>query len=200
MLSVSYTDGIINECAEIFVDGKREKFSTQGKLSLMQRYKGYESEGKKALVFTLCRHEGYAVLGARCFVGMLVLSENTDAFAKKAIAMLERGGLKTVFFRNVTVDGKKADVSVIPNSVITGVRATPVDFAREEKPMSYGIGRIQCYDSFADTQVCELIDELHKKDKIKIDFSQTIFRRIKFYQVCSCVSVRKNTSRNVYDV
>ena len=165
MLSVSYTDSIINECAEIFVDGRKEKFSTQGKLSLMQRYKGYENEGKKALVFTLCRHEGYAVLGTRCFVGMLVLSERTDASAKKAIAMLERGGLKTVFFKNITVDGKKAEVSAVPNTMITGVRATPADFAREDKPISYGLGKIQCYDSFSDTQVCELMAALHKKDR-----------------------------------
>lgn len=165
MLSVSYTDGIINECAEIFMDGRHQKLSTQGKLSLMQKYKGYETEGKKALVFTLCRHEGYAVLGTRCFVGILVLSENTDASAKKAIAMLERGGLKTVFFRNITVDGKKAEVSAVPSSMITGVSATPDDFAREDKPISYGLGKIQCYDSFADTQVCELIEALHKKEK-----------------------------------
>ena len=163
MLSVSYADGIINECAEIFIDGKREKFSTEGKLSMMNKYKGYAEEGKKVLVFTLCRHEGYAVLGTRCFIGMLVLSENTDASAKKSIAMLERGGLKTVFFKNLTVDTRKAEVSAIPSEMITGVRVTPSDFEKGAKPLSYGLGKIQCYDSFSDLQVCELIAALHKK-------------------------------------
>ena len=96
---------------------------------------------------------------------MIVLSENTDASAKKAIAMLERNGLKTVFFRNVTVDGKKVEVITLPNSMITGMRATSSDFAKENKPITYGFGKIQCYESFSDTQVCEIIAALHKKDK-----------------------------------
>ena len=196
MLSVSYTDGIINECSEIFVDGKRENFSVQGKLSLINKYKEYEEEGKKVLVFTFCRHEGYAVLGTRCFVGMIVLSENTDASAKKAIAMLERNGLKTIFFRNVTVDGKKAEVITLPASMITGARVTSSDLAKEDKPLTYGFGKIQCYESFSDVQVCELIAALHKKDKriAVLGFNQ------KYERIYKCADLLITCSSDEYSI
>ena len=162
VLNVSYTDSIISACAEIITSHGRSAMDSAAKNALMNRYRSHKSAGKNVLVFTLCRHDGYASLGERCFVGMLVLSSLADKNAPRALACLESEGLRPVFFKNITVDGEVPSVSVIPSGIASGNTVRRVDLERIGKPVTYGFGSFSCYDSFSDVQVCELMDAIRK--------------------------------------
>ncbi len=160
-LCVSYTEGIINECSLCLTNGQGTFFDYEAKQRLVLKYRAYERMGKRVLVFTTCKHNGYMDFSEKCFVGMLVFAERADASAKKTLGALEESGLKPIFFSDILVDGKCVDVSGVPSELFREAGVTPADFASRGKNLSYGLGKISSYRSFSDCQVCELIDILH---------------------------------------
>lgn len=160
MLCLSYTDSIINECGECLKDGKNIPFSSEARQSIMNMYRSYINAGKRVVVFSLCRYDGFVQAGQRCFIGMLVLSERVDPSAAEALSQIRSMGVRPIFFKNVLVGSKPLDVTAIP-SELTGNSVFASDLLRRGLPITHEFGKISCYDSFSDVQICELIDALH---------------------------------------
>ncbi len=165
ILCVSYSDSIISECSNIFVDGRQETLLASSKQSLMNKYREYTKKGRRVLVFSYSSHDGYGSIGERCFVGMLAFSELPDATATAALERIRESGVYPVFFRNIVVDGRPCDVSMIPDEVISGQTVTPADFIRSGKPLMYGFGKISCYSDFSQEQICEMIKAIKAKNE-----------------------------------
>ncbi len=172
MLTVSFTDSIINECYDaVSANGGAEYLSDNAKQELMSRFRKYESNGKRVLVFTLCRHDGAGVTSEKRFIGMLTLAEIPDPTASRALAAIEAGGTKPLYFRNIEVDGKriKENVSMIPVSFGADSVASVSDFVRNSLPLTYGLGKISSYNNFSDVKICELIDAVHaRKEQVAV--------------------------------
>ena len=158
---VSYTEDIINECAQYLYNGNNIPFDYEAKQRLILKYRAYVRAGKRVLVFSDCKHNGYMSFGEKCFVGMLVFSERADTSAKTTLQALEGSGIKPIFFSDILVDSKRVDASVILSDIIGMGGVTPTDFVSRGKPIFYGLGKISSYVSFSDVQICELIDALH---------------------------------------
>ena len=160
MLSVSYTDSIINECKECLKNGQSVPLCADARQVLMNSYRTYLNSGKRVVVFSLCKFDGFVQKGERCFIGMLVLSQRVDPSAAEALSQIRSMGVTPIFFRNVSVGARTLEVSAIP-SELTDAPVFASDFARRGLPVTHELGKISCYDSMSDVQICEMIDALH---------------------------------------
>ncbi len=162
VLSVCYSDNIISECAyACFEDGVLEA-NEAFRYSARQTFRNYSEIGKRALIFCVAKNEGYGVEGEKCFVGMIVFSEHTDGVAEKAKKDIEARGIKVVSFKNIIVDGAP-ELSKIPESLLGDVRADIRDFVAASKPLSQGLGEIDCYVNLTTRQIEELIGYIHER-------------------------------------
>ena len=178
-LCVSYTEDIINECSECMRNGQSTFFDREAKLRLVLKHREYGRMGKRVLVFSTCKHNGYMSFGEKCFVGMLVLSESTDASAKRTIEALENSGIKPIFFSDVLVDGRSVDVSAIPLDILGAESINPNNLISRGKSVTYGLGRVSSYTSFSDKQICELVDALHERgEKVAVAGSSESYEAI----------------------
>ena len=178
-LCVSYTGDVINECSECMRDGKNVFFDREAKQRLIFKYREYQRMGKKVVVYSTCKHNGYMSFGEKCFVGMLVFSEMTDVSAKRTLEALENSGTKPIFFSDILVDGRNVDVSAIPRDITGAESINPTNLISAGKPIYYGLGKISSYASFSDVQICELIDALHSKgERVAVAGSVESFDKI----------------------
>ena len=162
-LCVSYTEDVINECSECMRNGQNTFFDREAKQRLVLKHREYQRMGKRVLVLSTCKHNGYMSFGEKCFVGMLVFSERADASAKRTLEALEDSGMKPIFFRDILVDGRSVDANVIPSEIVGTESINPNNLISRGMPVTYGLGKISSYTSFSDDQICELIDALHAR-------------------------------------
>lgn len=162
VLSVSYTEGIISDVDVACFGEGIVPVNEALRHTFRETFRSYHKDGKRALIFTVAKNEGYGVEGEKCFVGMIVFSERTGGFAERAKKDIESRGIKVISFKNIITDAP-VEVSSIPESILGRVRVDIRDFISESKPLSWGLGEIDCYESFTPLQIEELISYIHAR-------------------------------------
>ncbi len=160
MLSVSYTDSIINECVECIFDGGKSLLDENAKSRLMNAFRSNENQGKSVLVFTVSRLVG-GEYRERTFVGMLVFGEAYDREAYEALENIKSLGIKPIFFRNSVIDGTAVTCEAYPQELASESTVTPDSLLKKGLPISYRLGSFGSYSFFEDKQICDLIDAAH---------------------------------------
>ena len=178
VLSVSYGNSGIDECAECMLNGKRVEMDDSVRRDLGIKYNNYIRTGKRVLVFSVDVNHGDMSFSDRCFVGMVVLSERADGSASSALRTLENMGVKPVFFSNVMVDGRIASVPIIPAEIMGDRSVSPSEIMASGKPVLSFLSSVRSYTGFSDAQISSLIDSIHAKgDTVAVaGFSQSFDR------------------------
>ncbi len=160
MLSVSYTDSIINDCGECLFDEGRSPLDEDAKRRLMNAFRAKVNGGKSVLVFTLSRlvHGEYR---ERTFLGMLVFGEAFDLEAHGAIQKIKAQGIKPIFFKNTLIDGIATSCNAYPSEFVGEGAIAPDALIKKGLPISHKLGSFSTYSSFSDKQICDLIDAAH---------------------------------------
>lgn len=161
VLSVSYTDDVIDECTRVCFENEVVCATDAFRYSAKATFKSYAEEGKKALILTVAKNEGYGIEAEKCFVGMIRFSEHTDGVAERAKKEIEARGVKVVTFKNIVTDSPYD--SRLPESILGVRRADVRDFVATSKPLSHGLGNIDCYVGFTVRQIEELIAAIHER-------------------------------------
>ncbi len=191
ILFVSYNENAIEECSYALAGGERVLLDDAKKKELIKKHRALIASGHRLLIFSFARNEGYGNTGERCLVALIAFAERADMSAKKAITALAARGVRTVFFRDISVNGRQADVSRVPESLLGENRADIRDFVAAEKSVTHGLGKINSYSSFSDEQVCELVEALHKNGETVtvVGFSE---KYEKIYRVADVVVTSSN--------
>lgn len=179
ILTVSYSDDIITECVSAYSEGSHIPTNEAFLYSARETFKSFSETGKRVAIFSVARDTGYGNGTDRCFIGMIVLGEYADSSAEGALEALRQRGVRTVFFKNIKLSGGRPSVSGIPAALVGKNVADRRDFLIENKPVTYGIGQIDCYKNFSDGEVCELIGAIHKSgDTVAVMGLSEKFERI----------------------
>ncbi|MBR2387636.1 MAG: cation-transporting P-type ATPase [Clostridia bacterium] len=159
MLSVAYSDSIINDCSDCLFDGGRAPLDEDARGRLMNAFRTKANGGRSVLVFTVSRLVG-SEYGERTFVGMLVFGEAYDKDACVAIEKIKALGVKPIFFKNTLAYGKVTSCGVYPNE-LCGEAMTRDALMKNGLPLSYKLGSFGTYESFSDKEICDLIGVAH---------------------------------------
>ena len=162
VFEVSQDLHLIPQCTHSIVSGIPQPLSGLGADKLRHTIQMHNSNGRRVLVFTRSTFSVTGAIGDRCFVGALVLSERTDTDAIKGLTELKKRGVNVVSFISA---GKGSSTLEIPSDARLGAQAQKIDFARENKPLSYKFGEIGTYYGFDDLDICELIKFAHSKNE-----------------------------------
>ena len=160
MLSVSFTDSIINDCSYFVSDKGRALLEGAQALRLKNTFRSKLDAGKSVLVLSLSRLVGGEYC-ERAFVGMLVFGEAYDEKASEALSRLRRRGIKTVFFKDTLVGETRISSGLYPKELSGESEVTPDTFIKKGLPISYKLGGFSCYSGFDEKQISELIDAAH---------------------------------------
>ena len=195
VLSVHYKNDIISECNTAYTDDGAVPMSDFLKHEVAKNLRAYDEDGKRALVLTIARNEGYGVEGERCFVGVIAFSERTGGSAERAKKDIESRGVKVICFKNIITD-TSAELSRIPDSLLGNKRASIRDFVSASRPLSYGLGEIDCYEGFTVLQIEELMGHIHSRGErvVAVGISDKFERIYRAADATVTVSLDKYTA------
>ena len=155
-INVSFDVAILNECSTIMLSGDEKPISRDGFLKLTQSFENYVSMGRRPVIFTR------GVEGQRCFVGMLILHEHTDASLSKAISSLRKSGINVIAFSNCNGRAKAPEV---PDILRHGNRAYADEFARQGRDITFSFGDYDEYCGFGEKDIAKLAKYVKKNKK-----------------------------------
>ena len=155
VLGVSHSTDILSCCSYAIIGGRTQPLSSVGADRLKHTYNMHTSRGKKVLLFTVSSLENDATHTDRCFVGGIVLHEQSDRAAFSSISVFNKRGINVISFVGNNIE--------VPVELCVGKTVSKNELVANGKPLSYDFGVFNTYCGFDEGDILELLRYAHRK-------------------------------------
>ena len=155
-MSVSMNSSALRDCRYVMVAGAKKPLSAGGTESLVRGFESLVAMGRRPIAFSV------GSVGERCFVGMLVLHEDSDPALAKAVSAVRKSGMSIISFSNCP---DRFHTAEIPDLLRRGNRAYKADLARQGKDITSSFGSFDEYSGFDSKDITKLVEHIKNSGK-----------------------------------
>ncbi len=170
VLIISHSADILSHCSHTVAFGKKQPMTGNGSDRLKHFFYMHTSCGKKVLIFSVAAIDNDTEGTDRCFIGAIVLREQTDPSANSYIKNLKSQGIKLISFPDV-----RNDVPSVPMELcgITAVHKN--DFLKANLEITRDFGKFDAYYGFNENDIAKLLSfaQSQKQKVAVIGFTDT---------------------------